>query len=189
MSDKHKAVAASAFYVLALAAQLSGYTNAYVALFLALIGTMMLIEPGWHFVRSFWEADNLKDSAHPDIRHVAPQPEWLSLEAAAQFVYDETRHTFLSQIAREKKITGDDDPRIFVANTIISHAPRLEGRLKGATRYDEIPADERQNLWTDAKLTDAGRIYQAPKYYSLRVLASDLTEVIAYFERLSKAKL
>ncbi|HJT43219.1 MAG TPA: hypothetical protein VJ750_06915 [Rhizomicrobium sp.] len=52
MSDQHKAVAGAAFYILALAAQVSGYSNHLVAWLLAFAGTGLLAVPAWHWVKN-----------------------------------------------------------------------------------------------------------------------------------------
>lgn len=43
----------AAFYIFALAAQVSGYTNTVVALLLAAIATLLLLFPGWHHGRNW----------------------------------------------------------------------------------------------------------------------------------------
>jgi len=112
--------------------------------------------------------------------------EYLTLKDAAQHVYDETRHSVLSQIARDERLAGHDDPKLFIANTILQKAENLEGKVKGSTKYDPIPAKDRDRLWTDEKLLDAGPMHAPAKFYAIRIKRRELDGVIAYFEEASK---
>ncbi len=107
---------------------------------------------------------------------------WASLQEGAQIVYDDTRHSVMSQIARAR-VSSDDNPLVFVANTIIHRCPNLEGCVNGATKYDHITMDGRDRLWANSELKNIGLMFQPPSYYAVRIKRKDLKEVIAYFQR------
>jgi hypothetical protein len=54
-SDRNRFLWAAAFYLLALAAQVSGFTNGWVALGLAAIATMIAAVPSWHHAHEWHE--------------------------------------------------------------------------------------------------------------------------------------
>jgi len=56
--DRHKFRWAAVFYILALAVQMSGYTNGWVALTLACIATGIAAVPSWHHVQQ-WHLQRL----------------------------------------------------------------------------------------------------------------------------------
>jgi hypothetical protein len=56
--DRHKFLWAAVFYLLALAAQMSGYTNGWVALALACIATCIAAVPSWHHLQQ-WHLQRL----------------------------------------------------------------------------------------------------------------------------------
>jgi hypothetical protein len=114
---------------------------------------------------------------------------WLSLEAAAQHVYDKTRHSGVSRLSRVQEGRTATDPRQNIAN-IVFHWAAARGKLRGATYYDLISAEDRARMYVNDDMHSVGKIGDLrPHYFHVQVKRSDLSDVIARIEELEKVKL
>ena len=82
LDDRTKLFASAAFYILALAAQVSGLTNTWVAGFLAIVATLLLIPPFRHYMRKWRDRQRAMGARIVEPEHlllVGLASSWLSL--------------------------------------------------------------------------------------------------------------
>lgn len=79
MADLLKLAPAAAFYLLALAAQFSGFTSAQVALLLALVGTLLLIWPALNWLAAWLTRRGRRDDREESLDIILP---WIADQSA-----------------------------------------------------------------------------------------------------------
>jgi hypothetical protein len=116
----------SALYLLALAAQVSGYTNIYVASGLAVLATILLLIPAWGWISSHLWPDKLTESPR------------MGLLEAAQWAYSETRQTLHAQFAEDNKRASPDEILSWYCYYLLGRGVTLWGTRHPSTREERV---------------------------------------------------
>ena len=108
-------------------------------------------------------------------RSLSGTGKWILLKDVAQLAYDENR---ASWIAREARGNRDQDPVHGMAGWVLGCAPRVYGKLRGATVYDEIPEGDRNIARVSADITAFDQAGSG-SYFDVAIQRGDLADTLS----------
>lgn len=140
---------------------------------------------GRHLSRSYTLIDaggsNAMRNSQGGVDATIEQTEYLQLSAAAQYVYNQTRHSSVMEIARTGQTVGKGDPIRATAQIIFRRVPVAIGCLFGSTEADVIPQDERDKMKVlEDSNSAAPPNAEKAKYVRIHVDRHDLTACIEF---------
>lgn len=159
----------AAFYLLALGAQVSGWTNQTVAVALFAIGTLLLLIAGWKQL--------------PASLKGLPRFGLLPFGEAARRAYEETRHTEAGRIAEK---LNEEDVLGYFRQALKDHrGAKFYGTHPPSQKMEPIAAEDLEHgtFSDDGSYTESYK--NKPKYEKLHLRRSDL---YSYIRRMKEMK-